>query len=52
MKKCLLLLAILILASCVEVGKFPEKRVKLHNMGNEDGYCEKNPSRCVEGVQW
>lgn len=53
MKKVLLSLLIFFLASCaVEVGDFPDKRIKLHEMGYPKNYCEQHPDRCVEGVPW
>jgi len=53
LKKVLLGLFIFFLASCtVEVGNFSDKRIKLHEMGYPDNYCEQKPDRCVEGVPW
>ena len=54
MKKLYLLVLISFLCSCVEVGNFPAKRQKLHNMntGQEDGFCEMNRERCTHGVPW
>lgn len=54
MKKIYLLILLSILCGCVEVGNFPAKRQKLHNMnaGQEADFCEKNPDRCIEGVAW
>ena len=54
MKKIYILLLISFMCSCVEVGNFPAKRQKLHNMntGQEADYCQKNPQRCIEGVAW
>ncbi len=52
MKKVLLFIGLLLLSGCVEVGNFPEDRVNLHEMGSENDYCDKHPSRCYEGVQW
>ena len=53
MKKAGLMILLLLLSACVvEVGNFPEKRIKLHEMGYDENYCERNPDRCVEGVPW
>jgi len=53
MKKMSILFLGLLLASCaVEVGNFPDKRLKLHEMGYPEDYCEQKPDRCVEGVAW
>lgn len=52
MKKLILMLAVLAVAGCVVVGEFPKNREKLHEMGHEQDYCQKNPDRCVEGVAW
>ena len=49
---CLVLM--LFLCSCeIIVGDFPEKREKLHNMGDRaENYCEIHPDRCIDGVPW
>lgn len=52
MKKFFLLISVLMLAGCIEVGNFPEDRQKLHEMGSESDYCAQHPNRCYEGVQW
>ncbi len=53
MKKISILCLGLLLASCVvEVGDFSDKRLKLHEMGYPEDYCEQKPERCVEGVPW
>ena len=54
MKKWYILLLVLILFGCVEVGNFDAKRERLHRMGTseEANYCEQNPDRCVNGVAW
>ncbi len=52
MKKFIMLVMVLILSGCFTAGDFPEKRERLHNMGHEDDYCQKNPDRCINGVQW
>lgn len=52
MRKFLLLIMILTIAGCVTVGKFPEKRNRLHEIGQEEDYCQKYPDRCIDGVAW
>ncbi len=55
MKKIVLLSMLLLLCACGKVfvaGDLSEKRKKLYEMGYEQDYCEKNPDRCVKGVQW
>ncbi len=51
MKKIALFL-LLFLSGCVVAGDFPEDRNRLHSLGQDEGYCEKNPDRCVKGVPW
>lgn len=50
MRKVFVLFFILLLAACT-VGEFSEKRNRLHNM-NRTNICEKDPSRCVNGIPW
>ena len=53
MKQTMIMFLLLLLSACVvEVGNFPDKRIKLHEMGYPDNYCEQNPDRCVQGVPW
>lgn len=54
MKKIYIAILICFLCSCVEVGNFPAKRQKLHDMhsGHTSNFCENNPDRCIEGVAW
>ena len=52
MKKVLLLIALILLNSCVIVGNFSEDREKLHQMGKEDDYCQRKPDRCYLGTPW
>lgn len=52
MKYLIAFFCVCLLTACVEVGNFSEKRIKLHEMGYGNDYCEKNPDRCVEGVPW
>lgn len=52
MKKLIVFLMLFAVCGCVTVGKFPEKRNRLHELGNEESYCEKNPDRCIDGVAW
>ena len=51
MKKFLLFF-LLFLNGCVVAGDFPENRNRLHNLGKDEAYCEKNPDRCIKGVPW
>ncbi len=50
MKKIFILFFILLLTAC-KVGEFSEKRNRLHDM-NRTNICEKDPSRCINGVPW
>ena len=55
MKKIFALLILFILASCVEAGKFPPNRERLHRIGGtaeNSGFCQENPDRCVGEVPW
>lgn len=52
MKKFVVLLLLLGVAACVEAGAFSEKRNRLHQLGQEEDYCQRNPDRCVDGVAW
>lgn len=54
MKKTVLFLLVLMICGCVEVGKFPEHRERLHNLGteNDKAFCEQNPDRCYNGIPW
>lgn len=52
MKKFIMLVMVLVLSGCFTAGDFPEKRLKLHEMGHEDDYCQRNPDRCINGVPW
>ena len=51
MKKFVFLL-LLCVGGCVVAGDFPENRNRLHSMGNDSAYCDKNPDKCVNGVPW
>lgn len=52
MKKLLaLMILIMAVSACsIVVGDFEPKREKLHKMGND--ICEKDPSRCINGIPW
>ena len=52
MKKFMGLLLILgVLAGCqIKVGELPPERKKLYEMGND--ICQKDPTRCVNGIPW
>lgn len=50
MKKILLLLFLLILCACVQVGEFSPESHDLYEMGKAD--CEKTPEKCHKGVPW
>lgn len=54
MKKIGMFVLLLLVTACVEAGKFPENREKLHRMGTEQqqDYCKQNPDRCIKGIQW
>ncbi len=43
---------LLFIGGCVVAGDFPEDRNKLHEMGRDSTYCDKNPDRCVKGIPW
>lgn len=49
MKKMMLLLVLVLLVGC-EVGKLDPKRKKLYDLGSD--ICEREPSKCVNGVPW
>lgn len=51
MKK-IILLAVLLLNACVVAGEFPENRNRLHSLGQDEEYCQKNPDKCVNNVPW
>ncbi len=51
MKK-LILLALVFLNGCIVVGDFSENRNRLHSMGQDEAYCQKNPDKCVNNVPW
>lgn len=52
MKKIMIVFLLFLICGCVEAGAFSEKRNRLHQLGQEDNYCEKNPDRCIDGVAW
>ena len=52
MRKFLLVLLLISLSGCIEVGDFPEDRVKLHEMGQDSDYCQKYPKRCIGDIPW
>lgn len=49
MKKVFLLILLLVLVGC-EVGKLKPEREKLYKIGND--ICERDPSKCINGVPW
>lgn len=49
MKNLIALLLVIFIASCT-VGELKADRKKLYEMGND--ICEKDPSRCVNGIPW
>ncbi len=51
MKKFILLF-LLFLIGCVVAGDFSEDRNRLHELGRDEAYCQKNPDRCVNGIPW
>ncbi len=51
MKKLFLLICLFTLFGC-KVGDFPENRTRLHEMGHERDICDRQPDRCIKGVQW
>jgi hypothetical protein len=53
MKKIAVLLFVVLLSGChVTAGDFKENRNRIHDMGQDDAYCEANPDRCVHNVPW
>ncbi len=52
MKKVFLLFVITMLGACVVSGDFPENRNRLHELGRDDVYCQKNPDKCIDGIPW
>ena len=53
MKKLILSLMIAMLAACtIEVGKVKPERKELYDHNNNKEFCEKNPSKCVNGIPW
>lgn len=52
MKKVFLFLMMIILNACVVSGDFTERRNRLHELGRDDAYCQKNPDKCVDGIPW
>ena len=54
MKKCILFFSLAILCSCkgIVAGELSENRKRLHQVGNEENYCNVNPDKCINGVQW
>ena len=51
MTKKFFVVALLLLLTACEAGKFTPERNRLHEMGRE-GICEQNPKRCIDGVAW
>lgn len=45
-----MLLALLLALCGCEIGKLKPERQRLYDIGND--ICEKDPSRCIEGVPW
>ena len=54
MKKTILFLLLVILAGCkcFVAGEISEERKRIYELGREADYCQKNPSRCINGVPW
>ena len=52
MKKLMLVITLLFLYGCVNVGEFPENRERMHNYGNDNDYCQQHPKRCFQGMPW
>ncbi len=51
MKKFFLVMLICAVSACsIVVGDLEPKREKLHKMGND--ICDKDPSRCINGIPW
>ena len=49
MKKAILIALLLIISGCT-VGELKPERQKLYDMGND--ICDKDPSRCINGIPW
>ncbi len=46
-----LMLFLSMLSACqIKVGELTPERKKLYDMGND--ICEKDPSRCINGIPW
>lgn len=43
---------LMFLTGCVVAGDFPEKRKRLHELGNDETYCAQNPDKCINGMPW
>ena len=49
---CFLLMFLISSCTIVEAGKVREERQRLYDYNNDEEYCNKNPSRCVNGIPW
>lgn len=47
----MILWTVLLLSGCV-IGKFPENRERMHNMGTDEKFCQQHPDRCYQGIPW
>ena len=53
MRKLILFFMITLLAACtIEVGKVKPEKKELYDHNNNREFCEKNPSKCVNGIPW
>ena len=54
MRIYVLLLMALVLASCsvFQAGKVNDRREELYKHNNNNEFCEKNPTKCINNIPW